>query len=823
MQNIINKLNNYIQFDRLKSFASSELWNVNFNTALILSLNRSGFFDKKMYLNLYNDVKSNNIDPIEHYVNYGIYEDRLLPIDYSRYNHAINLKHTIKKYFFSIIITCYNQDLYIKDAIESALNQSFDFCQVIVVDDCSSDESKKIISFYKKYKSVKTIFHEKNLSACRCRKDGIMNSDGEYLIFLDGDDTLDTNLTQNLYNLCKNKDVDIINFNTKVIAKKNIKIDTIQSFSKALTPYEKKISNGKEILELCFLKKQIPVNIASKCIKSSIAKKAVPYITDDYIARANDFYLFLIISFFSNNYIGLKNLYGYNYNLGNGIDGNEFYTLDQFYTKISLCKTAEYIKKFADQVNSKILYNIYETIKNEWENFCIYAWFYNIKVEDKLNAFNHLLDFFGKVKLITMFSKYCWERLSLKLTFFSFINNNLTLIKKIRHVKTVLQYYPVLTPGGVERVIVGLCYIYHNLGYKVIVLTSDNNSQFEFQLPDFVIRLHISSGDTINDYSRHASDFINIINKFHVDFVHYHAHMSITAGWDLLLFKLHGIYTVLHSHGVFTFLLKSFYCDTSRIFETYKMSDVIITLSETNKLFWEKFNIKSYFIPNPLLINDLKISKQTKKINILFIGRFTSEKRPLDVLKSFLLIKKEIKDVNLIMVGDSGLHGNSNLLNLCKKFVSDNKLNDSVEFKGYNTNVEQFYKISTLLISTSEVEGFGLVILEALAYGIPCVMYKMPFLHLQNVNKGIVTAEMFNIEEVAQKSIKIITDNSYRKYLSKEARKVIADYKIEKIQILYRKLIDELTTYKIKNNKTEIGDKFVIETFKNALISQYKK
>lgn len=87
---------------------------------------------------------------------------------------------------FSIVITCYNQREFIKDAVESVLSQRQASKQVIVVDDGSQDGSLEILKRYEN--SVDLLALPKNCGAIEARNRGAAVAKGEYLIFLDGDD-----------------------------------------------------------------------------------------------------------------------------------------------------------------------------------------------------------------------------------------------------------------------------------------------------------------------------------------------------------------------------------------------------------------------------------------------------------------------------------------------------------------------------------------------------------------------------------------------------------------------------------------------------------
>ena len=88
----------------------------------------------------------------------------------------------------SIIISCHNKENYVSAAIESALAQSWSNVEIIIVDDNSTDNSRKIINDYKE-RSVK-IFYEKFNNASAARNFGLRRSTGDYIQFLDADDVL---------------------------------------------------------------------------------------------------------------------------------------------------------------------------------------------------------------------------------------------------------------------------------------------------------------------------------------------------------------------------------------------------------------------------------------------------------------------------------------------------------------------------------------------------------------------------------------------------------------------------------------------------------
>lgn len=101
----------------------------------------------------------------------------------------------------SIIITNYNYGKFISTCLKSCFNQSFskkDY-EVILVDDCSNDHSKKKIKKFEHKKNFKFIENKKNLGVARSANIGIKNSNGKYFVRVDADDYVDKNFLKLLF------------------------------------------------------------------------------------------------------------------------------------------------------------------------------------------------------------------------------------------------------------------------------------------------------------------------------------------------------------------------------------------------------------------------------------------------------------------------------------------------------------------------------------------------------------------------------------------------------------------------------------------------
>lgn len=88
----------------------------------------------------------------------------------------------------SILIPCYNSEVYISETIQSALNQTWPNIEIIIVDDGSSDESYTIAKSFESY-NVK-VYQQQNSGTCVARNLAFEKSSGDYIQYLDADDLL---------------------------------------------------------------------------------------------------------------------------------------------------------------------------------------------------------------------------------------------------------------------------------------------------------------------------------------------------------------------------------------------------------------------------------------------------------------------------------------------------------------------------------------------------------------------------------------------------------------------------------------------------------
>lgn len=144
----------------------------------------------------------------------------------------------------SIIIPVYNTEQYLRKCLDSCTNQTFKDIEIIVVNDCSPDNSDVIMCEYEeKYPNlVKCIYLDKNIKLGGARNRGIEIAQGDYLTFLDSDDWIADNMCEELYKSAISNNADIVICDRNyVTADRVIHQSDFSSDLKSMTDVPKKV------------------------------------------------------------------------------------------------------------------------------------------------------------------------------------------------------------------------------------------------------------------------------------------------------------------------------------------------------------------------------------------------------------------------------------------------------------------------------------------------------------------------------------------------------------------------------------------------------
>ena len=158
----------------------------------------------------------------------------------------------------SVIMPAFNCARYIRTAVDSALIQNVSL-EVIIVDDCSTDDLHKVLTYYKDDSRIRLIKNEKNLGVSRSRNRGVSLARGKYIAYLDADDQwLPGKLEKQL----------------RLIKKTNLVLcSTARELMDADGTPTGQILPTKEIITYADLKLQNLINCSSVLIRTEVARE----------------------------------------------------------------------------------------------------------------------------------------------------------------------------------------------------------------------------------------------------------------------------------------------------------------------------------------------------------------------------------------------------------------------------------------------------------------------------------------------------------------------------------------------------------------------
>ena len=151
------------------------------------------------------------------------------------------------------------------------------------------------------------------------------------------------------------------------------------------------------------------------------------------------------------------------------------------------------------------------------------------------------------------------------------------------------------------------------------------------------------------------------------------------------------------------------------------------------------------------------------------IGRGSDENKRFDLgIMSMKFILNQIPEAQMIVISDD------KELKYIKQLVKSLFLEDNINFVGYISGPDIYFKNASLHIFPSISEAFPMALSETKIYGIPNILVGIDY--VSNSKGGVVIIYDDNPETIAKYAIKILNNEEYKKKLSKEARKSMKKY-----------------------------------------------
>ncbi len=218
-----------------------------------------------------------------------------------------------------------------------------------------------------------------------------------------------------------------------------------------------------------------------------------------------------------------------------------------------------------------------------------------------------------------------------------------------------------------------------------------------------------------------------------------------------------------------------------------KKYDELVVLTKQDQTDWQQFRSATY-IPNPLTYFPDKIKNDTENKRIIAVGRLYAQKGFDLLAEAWAKIANKYPEWSITIYGD----GNEKQdIEGCIKRLH---IEDSFIIHPAISNITDPYLESDFLVLSSRAEGFGLVLIEAMSCGIPCVSFNCPSGPDEIITDrydGLI-AQNGNIDDLALKIEYMIAHEEERKRMGQRARISSEKYKIENIMQQWIELFNSL-------------------------------
>lgn len=222
------------------------------------------------------------------------------------------------------------------------------------------------------------------------------------------------------------------------------------------------------------------------------------------------------------------------------------------------------------------------------------------------------------------------------------------------------------------------------------------------------------------------------------------------------------------------------------ILKIVKNCNAIVSLTHNDALFWRKFSNKVHIIPNMLTVIPYKKVDYLSK-RIISVGRYTYQKGFDRLIKIWKQIVTEHSDWELYIYGSGD---RTEYI----KMVMENGLCEYVHCMPPSENIAEEYANSSIYCMCSRYEGFGLVLIEAMNCGLPCISYNCPYGPseiINNENDGFLIDED-DEKQFINKLKLLMSDLNLRKKMGYAAKNNVIRYSQKNIMDQWIELMEKL-------------------------------
>lgn len=225
---------------------------------------------------------------------------------------------------------------------------------------------------------------------------------------------------------------------------------------------------------------------------------------------------------------------------------------------------------------------------------------------------------------------------------------------------------------------------------------------------------------------------------------------------------------------------------SKQLVNNLKKLDRFVVLTEKDRDLWTELN-NVEVIPNPLPFMPAAVSPMTEK-RVIAVARYSREKGIDLLLQAWAEVEKRTEEWRLEVFGDGDTSSFETLIDQLGIDRNRCKLN------GRTSEIEQEYLKSSMAVCSSRFEGFGMIIVEAMACGLPVVSFDCPWGPRSIIKDGEdgILVENGRVDKLADALVTLIHDNDKRNTIARNALQNVKRFQIERIAELWRQLFEDV-------------------------------
>lgn len=686
----------------------------------------------------------------------------------------------------SVIVPMYNDEQYVDECIGSILGQTFKDLEVICVDDASTDSTlAHVRSLAEVDQRVRIVSHGSNLGTSQARKDGVATACGKYLMFVDHDDYLESSLVEHAYKSIESTGADIVHFRTCVENCAGLPERRIENVRQALNKMPPQVvagdvldgrSSAHGLLERCFLENAFGTALWNKIYRTDVCKLAFAEVPDGSFPAGEDVLAMFHVLRYAKRYSAID-FVGYHYCFGRGQTGHNILSRNQFETHCQSVRVVQSICNWisaSEDNNNSSLYEVLSNIRSGLLNELIVKALEHMDTDDVSWALLRVCEVWKleQEELIVLLAKARFFECKKVTPYFSHRDD---MAYEPRVVRTVALYYRNIQNGGAQRVV---CMVANSLAqqksggnyrYRVILITDEGPTSNEYGLDGRIERYFVPDhAQSIKEmYVKRAQAWREILDKARPDVIIDSLWENPVSFWDMLVVKSHATHpaVLFHCHSFFGPLFGLRGQGFSNVRSMMSLADGLVTLSNADEMFWSSYCPRVCTIPNPSAFRTSESDRTSGSLHeVLWLGRISPEKQVGDIVRAMALVHKRIPDAICRIVGEGDEQYASYLQTLVEQFG----LQDTVLFEGFSASVEEYYRRAAVFCVTSKYEGFTLTLYEAAAFGVPTIMYELPWLEYGRNIKGGISVTQGDYRALADSVVDLLQDGKKWKQCSDE-------------------------------------------------------